>query len=118
MHTRPGFVVLLILGVSTSALAQRRISYTLRPATPILFQAPTSADLARTLTGGTLPSTSIPSVGRPVVDSAVTPVPTCPMPVVTMDSTRVTPMPTMSRDSVSRDRMPVLRPSCANPLRR
>ena len=118
MHTRLGLVVLLILGVSTSALAQRRISYTLRPATPILFQAPTSADLARALTGGTLPSASSPAVGKPAVDSAATTVSTCTMPFVTMDSTRVARMPNTSRDSVSRDRMPVLRPSCANPLRR
>jgi hypothetical protein len=119
MRTRLGIIVLLIAGGSTSATAQRRIYYSLSRPTPILFQTPTSADLARTLTGGTLHSTAVPSVAtKPAIDSAVASVSTCPMPVLAADSAHIARMPVLARDSVAGSTMPVMRPSCVNPLRR
>ena len=121
MFRKSSFVsaCLLIAAHAAPAAAQRRVYYTplrLESASP--FQVPSTADLARTLSGAlALPAIPIPTPAIAVVDSAARPRHTCPMPIVVSDSTRLEAMPVQPVDSAHRQPMPVLKPRCVNPLR-
>ena len=124
MTQRRGLIALGVLLLAAPVGAQQRIHIPFSPPAPAQpFQAPTTADLGRLLSGGTLaPPTSIitaPQIPANIVlDPARARLRTCPMPVLAPDSTRFAKRSAPVRDIVPQDRMPILTPSCENPLRR
>jgi hypothetical protein len=121
MRTKSVVVALATLSsISLPARAQSRIYFNV-PRTPIppVFQVPTTAQLAQSLTWGwPAPITSAVVVPRVRTDSLIARRRVCPMPVLGVDSGRVDRMPVVLPDSTVRSQMPVVDLRCDNPLRR
>jgi hypothetical protein len=125
-------ILLAGLGVAVipkaSANAQSRLSPPTQTGQPrSAFSLPTNSDLSRLLDGRLLESSTVPPLPaiprielKPTLgDSTTIARQTCPMPVADPYKSKasVQRMPVVIPDSSSQGSMPVLRPSCVNPLR-
>jgi hypothetical protein len=119
---RQSLVVFLMVVTATPVAAQLRREY--RSATQAVplqaFQPLSSGDWAHALRGGAIsPALSVatPNKRPAAIDSTPASRRTCPMPVLTPDSTRYSVAVPSAPSAAKRQAMPVVVPTCHNPLR-
>lgn len=120
MRTKIIIVALAWLSVfSLPAKAQRRVYYSVpRTPSPFVFQVPTTAQLALSLTQRGIPPITSAVVPRARIDTLIARRRVCPMPVLGVDSSRTNRMPVATPDSTFHSQMPIADLRCDNPLRR
>lgn len=107
----------LVVIINSAAGAQGRVYFSPRLSTGARFQAPTAADIGRTLTGGSpLALRAAPTFAER--DSLPSTRRLCPMPIAVPDSARLERILQVTSDTTRHDAMPIVKPQCVNPLRR